>query len=245
MPFAPEVQQLIQQVEEMSDRPVHVAEEPGMKIRATVIPARDGAPAHLVRFKPGSRSLDYLVASQLVFLLRSLALPPAERWDVASTPAEQDAGIRTMGLGVFPDDFARSMFGQIVSQTRSIPVGFRVDAWIRLHLPGLRSQQDAEIRSQLDEIHRALAPEIRGRFPKGIVDANTSMNAAFAAHWAGVTNEPRFTIPFHALGYKDRADKLIAVLAAVPEDPIVDRRLVGEWANLLGLAGTFHFQPQP
>jgi hypothetical protein len=71
MPFAPEVQQLIQQVEQLSGRPVHVAEEPGMTMRATVTPARSGAPAHMVRFKPGSPSLDYLVASQLVFLVRT------------------------------------------------------------------------------------------------------------------------------------------------------------------------------
>jgi len=243
MPFAPEVQQLIHQVEESSGLPVHVAEDPAMRLRASVTPARHGSPAHWVRFKPGSSALDYLVASQLVFLQRSLALPEADRWDIAATPAEHDRGIQTMGLDVFDEGFARNMVGQIITQTRTYPIGFRVDAWLRAHLPGLIPQQDIEIRSQLAENQRALAPEIRSKFPNGIVDANTTMNAAFAIFWAGHCNEPRFTIPFTALGYKDRAEKLLAVLDEVSAEPAGDRELVSRWAELLGLADAFHFKP--
>ena len=111
MPFAPEVQQLIRQVEESSGLPVHVAEDPAMRLRASVTPARHGSPVHWVRFKPGSSALDYLVASQLVFLQRSLELPEADRWEIAATPAEQARGIRTMGLDGFDDGFARNMVG--------------------------------------------------------------------------------------------------------------------------------------
>ncbi len=127
MPFSPEAQQLIEQVEQTSGLPVHVVEEPSMRMRATVVAARGGAPAHLIRFKPGILNPDYLVASQLLFLLRRLALPPAERWDLAGTPSEQDVAIKVLGLGVFPVDFARNMVGQVSNQMRSFPVGFRVD----------------------------------------------------------------------------------------------------------------------
>lgn len=142
MPFAPEVQQIIRLVEESSGLPVHVAEDPGMRLRASVTPARHGSPAHWVRFKPGSSALDYLIASQLLFLQRSLALPAAERWDIAATPAEHERGIRTMGLDVFDDGFARNMIGQIITQTRTYPIGFRADVWLRANLPGLIPQQD-------------------------------------------------------------------------------------------------------
>jgi hypothetical protein len=242
MPFAPEVQQLIRQVEESSGLPVHVAEDPTMRLRASVTPARRGSPAHWVRFKPGSNALDYLVASQLVFLLRSLSLPTAERWDIAATPAEHDRGIQAMGLDVFDDGLARSMVGQIITQTRTYPIGFRVDAWLRSEFPGLIAQQDIEIRSQLAENQRALAPEIRSKFPKGIVDANTTMNAVFALFWARHHGEPRFAIPFTALGYRDRAEKLLTVLDEVPAEPAGDRELVSRWAERLGLADSFHFK---
>jgi len=84
MPFPTEVQHLIEQVEQLSARPVHLAEEPGMKMRATVTPARGGAPAHMVRFKPGSSSLDYRVASQLMFPVWTFTCPAAERWEIVA-----------------------------------------------------------------------------------------------------------------------------------------------------------------
>lgn len=245
MPFAPEVQQLIEQVESASGLPVHVSEEPGMQLRATVIPARGAAPAHLIRFRPGIRHLDYLVASQLMFLRRRLALPPAERWDLAGTAAEQDVAIQKLGLDVFPDDFARSMVGQVTNQLRSFSVGFRVDAAIREEFPGLVSQQHGEIVAQLAEMEKALAPQFRGKFPRGIVDANTAMNAAFAIHWAGVHREPRYAIPFDALGYRDRAEELLSALEVVDDHPANDRDLVICWAATLDLGGSFHFHTEP
>jgi hypothetical protein len=244
MTLHPATQQMIQKVEELSGLPVHVAAEPGIRLRATIVQARGNAPAHLLRFKPGAPNLDYLVASQLGFLCRALSLPSADRWDMAATTAEQDTGIRLMGLGVFNDDFARSMIGQIITQVRSYSIGLRVDTWMRTALPDLREQQEAEIRSQLAENERALAPETRSKFPKGIVDANSSMNAAFARFWAGVLGEPRFTIPHTALGYAEIAGRLLAVLDEVPEEASGDRTLVARWGELLGLTETFHFNSQ-
>lgn len=180
-----------------------------------------------------------------MFLRRRLALPPAERWDLAGTSAEQDRGIKALGLGEFPDDFARQMVGQVINQLRSFPVGFRADAAIRNEFPGLREQQRGEIVAQLAEMEKALAPQFRGKFPRGIVDANTAMNAAFAIHWGGVLAEPRYAIPFDALGYRDRAEELLSALDVVDDDPAHDKDLVICWAAALELSFTFHFHTEP
>lgn len=241
MPFAPEVQQLIEQVESLSMRPVHVMEEPDLKLRATVTPARNGVPAHMIRFRPGSMSLDYLLASQLMFLVRTFTCPAVERWEIAGTLAEQDAGIDAMDISAFSDAFARAMIGQIVTQLRTYSIGIRVDGFIWNQLPGLRPQQETEIRSQLAENERALAPEIRGKFPKPLVEANTTMNALYAEFWSGLLQEPRFNIPFVALGYRGKAAELRAVLDEIPDDAAMDRMLIERWAEILGLSGAFHF----
>lgn len=123
MPFAPEVQQLIQHVEGLSNRPVHVMEDADLRVRATVTPARLGVPGHIVRFRPGSPSLDYLVASQLQFLVRTFTCPAADRWDIVSTDAERDVGINAMGLGDFEEPFARMMIGSIITQLRTYSIG--------------------------------------------------------------------------------------------------------------------------
>jgi hypothetical protein len=39
---------------------VHVAEDPDLQVMATITPARGIAPAHFLRYRPGSGALDYL-----------------------------------------------------------------------------------------------------------------------------------------------------------------------------------------
>jgi hypothetical protein len=95
-----------------------------------------------------------------------------------------------MGLGEFEEPFARMMIGSIITQLRSYSIGCRVDDWIWKSLPGLREQQEVEIRSQLAENERALKPETRQKFPKPLVDANTSMNALYVTLWGERLHDP-------------------------------------------------------
>lgn len=242
MPLHPEAQQMIKEVESLSGRMVHVMEEPELKVMATITTARGSAPAHFLRYRPGTRAVDYLVAYQLGFLVRLFSCPAEERFEVMASPVEQEEGIKALGLGGLPTDFARSMIDHIVVQLRTYSVGFRVDQWIRSHCPGLRDQQEHAIRAQLAENAQALAPEIREMFPKGLVDANTAMNAAFATVWGEILGDPRHSIAFKALGYGGKAKELLEVLEVTPDDPRSDRSVIGGWAKALGLGGSFHFQ---
>ncbi len=242
MSFSPEVQQLIAEVEQLSGLPVHVAEEPTLNSRATASPARAGSPANWVRYRPGVATLDYLVASQLLFLIRMYACSLEERWDVITTEVEHAACIKAMGLESSPPGLANLMVGQIISQLRTYSIGMRIDRWILDHLPGLGSQQVEEIRSQLSENERSLDPEIRRKFPRPLVNTNSAMNAVFASFWAKELNEPRFNLPFVALGYRTRAEELAAVLDTVPDDPRSDRKLIEGWAGVLGLSDSIRFR---
>jgi hypothetical protein len=242
MPLHPESQQLIQEVENLSGRMVHVTEDPELKVMATITTARGTAPAHFLRYRPGTRAVDYLVAYQLGFLVRLFSCPAEERFDVVASPAEQEVGMKALGLDDSPPDFARFMVDHIVVQLRTYSVGFRVDQWVRSHCPGLREQQEHSVRSQLAECAQALAPEIRQKFPKCLVDANTAMNAAYATAWGEVLGEPQHVIPFKALGYAGKAKELLAILEETPDDPRADRVLIERWAKSLGLDGAFHFE---
>ena len=172
MPLHPDAQHLIEEVESLSGRMVHVTEDPDLKVMATIATARGLAPAHFLRYRPGTRAVDYIVAYQLGFLFRLFSCPAEERFEVIASPAEQEVGMNVLGLTDWSPDFARSMVDNIVVQLRTYSVGFRVDGWIRDHCPGLREQQEHSIRSQLAENAQALAPEIRERFPKGLLNAN-------------------------------------------------------------------------
>jgi hypothetical protein len=243
MTLHPEAQQLIQQVEKLSGRMVHVMEEPQLQVMATVSIARGAAPAHFLRYRPGTRAVDYLVAYQLGFVVRLFSCPPDARYDVMTSSAEQEEGIRALGLGDLPEDFARSIVDNVVVQLRTYSVGFRVDKWIREQCPGLREQQEHSVRSQLTENAQALAPEIRERFTQELVDANTTMNAAYAIAWGEILGDARHAIPYKAMGYENKAMELLAMLRDIPDDPLSDGTLIEGWAHALGLRGSFHFQP--
>lgn len=245
MPLHPDTQGLIRKIENLSGKMVHVTEDPELKVMATISTARGAAPAHFLRYRPGTRAVDYLVAYQLQFLVRMFTCPAGERWDLMATAKEKQTGIELMGLTGMPPDFAESMTGRVIVQLRTFAVGARVDDWIRNNLPSLREQQDQAIRTQLAEHEATLTPEIRARFPKPLLDANTAMNAAFAMAWGEVLGEPRFTIPFRALGYGKKAEELLEILKNSPDDPRSDRNLIEQWAHSLGLTGSFHFEPHP
>jgi len=243
MPLHPAAQQMIRKVEELSGKPVHVKEDPELKVMATVSPARGIAPAHFLSYRPGTKAVDYLVACQLGFLVRLYSCPAEERMEVVALSGEQERGIEAMGLADSAPDFARMMISSITQQLRTYPVGTRVDNWIWNNLPELREQQEHSVREQLAENGRALAPEIRAKFPKPLVDANTTMNAAYAELWGGVLGDRRFSIPYKAMGYGAKAGELLAVLREVPDDPAADHLLIERWAGILGLGGSFHFSP--
>lgn len=242
MPLHPATQQLIRTVEELSGRFVQVTEDPELKVMATIRTARGIAPAHFLRYRPGTRAVDYLVAYQLGFLVRLFSCPVDERWEVVATSEEQQRGIEALELTGFPQDFAQGMIDQIVIQLRTYSVGVRVDDWIWKNLPELWPQQEHSIRSQLAENLQSLAPEIRQKFPKPLIDANSAMNAAYATTWGETLGEPQFAIPFKALGYGGKSKELLAILEEVPDDPRADRLLIERWAKCLGLDGACHFE---
>jgi len=81
----PETLGLLQRIETLSGRPVEFKPDATLTLRATLQLARNGAPAHVLRYRPVNEPLDYWVAYQAGYLLRLLELPPSERFDFAGT----------------------------------------------------------------------------------------------------------------------------------------------------------------
>jgi hypothetical protein len=243
MPFSPETQQIIAEVEHLSGRPVHVEEDAGLKTLAQVRPARGVSPAHFVRYRPGNPAADYLVAYQLGFVVRLFSCPPEERFDLISTPEEDRVAIAELGLSGVGEPLTTFLRSSLLTQLRTCPVGIRVDRWIRAQFPGLQDAQHLAAKQQLLQNEASLNPDLRNRFPKQVVDINTAMNAAFALFWAAESNEPRLLIPYTLLGVDAAGRRLLALLEDIPDDPAHDKSLMEAWAKALGMERYCHFKP--
>lgn len=243
MPFSPETQQIIAEVERLSGRPVHVEEDAGLKTLAQVRPARGVSPAHFVRYQPGNPAADYLVAYQLGFVARLFSCPPDQRFDLISTPEEDRVAIAELGLTGVGEPLTTFLRSSLLTQLRTCPVGIRVDRWIRAQFPGLQPAQHLAAKQQLLQNEASLNPDLRNRFPKPVVEINTAMNAAFALFWAAETNEPRLVIPYILLGVDAAGRRLLTLLEEIPDDPAHDKSLIEAWAEALGMERYCHFKP--
>ncbi len=61
MALHPDAQKMILKVEELSDRLVHVIEDPDLELMASIQLAHEIAPAHMLRYRPGTQAVDYLI----------------------------------------------------------------------------------------------------------------------------------------------------------------------------------------
>lgn len=127
MPFSPETQQIIAEVERLSGRPVHVEEDASLKTLAQVTPARGVSPAHFVRYQPGNPAADYLVAYKLGFVARLFSCPPEQRFDLISTPEEDRVAVAELGLTGVGEPLTTFLRSSLLTQLRTCPVsGFAI-----------------------------------------------------------------------------------------------------------------------
>ena len=249
MSLLPSTQSIVERLEALSQRPVHITEEASISNLADIKLSRGDMPFHLLRYKPtGSTPPDYLIAYQCGLALRVFETPPEKRFDLGSS----EVGRKKLGDMLLDPKIpavVRSMTDRLlhglITQLRSYPVGLRVDAWLHNGYPDLRELQTKGIRSQLEENILALKAGTSGYYPVKLSRSNLSMNAAFALHWSRLWNEPPLTLPYKAAGLLERGESLMKIFHKIPPDPANDRQLIDEWAFDLGIKDWYQFVPHP
>ncbi|NDJ14611.1 MAG: hypothetical protein EBY17_26010, partial [Acidobacteriia bacterium] len=84
MSLLPSTQSIIERLETLSQRPVHITEDAAMDLVADIKIARGTQPFHLLRYRPtGSKPADYIIAYQCGLALRTFEIPPEQRADLA------------------------------------------------------------------------------------------------------------------------------------------------------------------
>jgi hypothetical protein len=250
MSFRSETQRVLAQVEGLTGRPVVVQPDPSLRTIAKSTPARANAPAHAIIYNPAYEPLiDYLVCSQCGYLLRVFEAPDQARFDLVGTwrgrkdveklLAEQVRHNRLNYPKSAQENLRDQFFDGLMLQLRSVPVGLRVDEWVRRELPGVVEQQRVAVIRQLTENTAVLRPDVRNLAPAKVYDASAGMNAAFAAYWSRAWNDRGHAVPYKAAGLLARGEELLSVFDTTPAEPAADRQLVDAWGQHLGLAGWY------
>jgi hypothetical protein len=249
-----EAQAAVRAVEEATGIPVLVTDDPSLRTMATIKPAKKGAPAHLLRYNPKFAALaDYLIAFQCGFALRLFLAPDASRFELGGTDqGRQTAGrlldehLKKSGLKLPPQavtGLRDQLYDGLMLQLRSMPVGLRVDAWVRKEYPGLHEQQLDAARRQLAENQQALSPQVKQVAPKLIYEASVSMSAALAAFWGRTLTDPSVVVPYRVAGLLARGENLLRLADEIPDDAENDKRLVEAWGEQIGVTGWFRLIP--
>lgn len=247
MSLLPCTSRVIEEVERVTNRPVVVREDASLNVLAHVRIARGDDPMHMLRYKPGGETPpDYFIVYQCGHVLRLYAAPPDKRFDFAVGPGGREKMAEQMLDSRIPPE-ARNMgemlLGGLVTQLRSIPVGFRIEDWILRNYPELSGLQKRAALAQLTQNLEAIRIAGSGMFPRKVGAANVSMNAAFAAYWGRKWNDPAMTVPYKAAGQLESGMNLLAIYDRTPDDPAQDAQLIHEWAFELKLGGWYEAIP--
>jgi len=246
---------VINLVETASGCPVVVSEDASVKTLAASRIARGGNRIHTITFNPSAVSEpDYVICYQCGFILRLFGTPVTDRVDLAGTADGRQVVHRLLTasdgpgkkLKLPPESIAAlrdQVFDGLMTQLRSIPIGFRVDSWIMREYSELAQLQRDMAMRQIKDNLAALSPDIKKIAPKKVYQSNLTMSAAFAEFWARRYSDPALSLPYKAAGYLKAGEELLAILDEIPDEPAADRELVDAWGEHLGLTGWYRWVP--
>lgn len=243
------MQEVLAQVESATGYPVTVQDDPTLPGLATVKAANSSMPFTLLRIRPdtgGSR--EYTVCYQCGFVLRQAMLQPGDRWEIAAGQKgrmELDRIVRKSAAGKLGQAartaFVENMLGGLIVQLRSVPIGLRIDQWIRNNFSVLENQQRESNERQLDENIGVLSPGIRRMAPEPVYLASAAMNAALAVYWATEWGDNTKATPYKVSGFTDAGNALLQRFGELAAEPEFDRPLIESWAAELGISGWYEF----
>ncbi len=239
---------ILQRVESLGGRPVEFKPDSSLTLRATLQLARNGAPAHVLRYRPSNDPLDYWVAYQAGYLLRLLELPPDERFDFAATgtaAAEVQELLATGQPLTEGDKAALAQFAQMTAHwammnLRSYAIGMRIDQWLAKDHPALRDLQAAGMDAMQQENLQLLSRRIGSlSIPLPLM----APVAAYALIADRLLGQSGYAIPYRAAGVLDLGGELLAISDSMASEAAHDRELVDAWAGAIGMSGWYAWIP--
>lgn len=240
-----ETNELVAQLEQLSNRRVEFMRVDSLPVLASLKIARNGAPYHVLQYRPSNDPLDYYVAQQVGIVLRMFELPEDQRFNFASdgrgekkleSMLKASSNLSSSDKQMLPM-FAKSVHHWALMQLRSIPIGMRVDAWLYESFPSMREFIAKGLAEQQQMNAEMLDKQVGGLSPPTNQFAPAAAYALFTDRLLG-TN---YMIPFNAAGALEDGRMLLYFFDTIKDDIYHDRQLVDSWAKQLGMTDWYQW----
>ena len=246
---------IVKLVEEHSGYPVQIIDDSNSITFASIrLARRGGVPAHILVYRPvGNQAPDYFIAFQCGFALRLFAVPPELRLETGMNKAgvqrvredlEQTLSQNQQILAASElEQVAAQMYGGLITHLRSVPVGLRIARWLRESFPELQTLQRSAVDEELKQNQEAARSTRGGLLPEVVVKPTLAINAAFAQFWAQEYGDPDLAAGYTSGPNARAGEQLLGIWNETPSTAGTDVALVDAWANALGLAGWYMWEP--
>lgn len=243
----PETTNLVTQLEQLSHRPVEFMRVDSLPVLASLKIARNGAPYHILQYRPSNSPLDYYIAQQVGIALRMFEQPEGQRFDFSSDGSGEkvlesiikaSTSISSKDMAELPM-FVKSVHQWALMQLRSIPIGMRVDAWLFESFPNMRESIKDGLAEQQQMNAKMLGMHVGKLKPPSNQFAPATAYALFTDRLLGTS----YSIPFKAVGALDDGIELLVIFDQMQHSSAYDIQLVDAWARQLGMQGWYQWIP--
>ena len=239
---------ILKRVEEQTGKSIQLMQDEKLSVLATLQMARNGADFHVLRYRPSTEPLDYLVAYQAGFVIRLFETEPGQRFDFAPSPTAgqyvEPLLAAGQALGVTEKralpEFARFVAQWALMNLRSLPIGMRIDRWIATEYTELKELQLTSIGLQQQQNVDLLSYSLgKLTIPTPLMGAI----AAYAVFADRMMDGGAFSIPYEAAGALGQGRELLSLWDEIPADSKHDCHLVDSWAARIGMTNWYTWIP--
>ena len=248
--------QMIALLEEKSGCSVHVIEDPKLSTMSEIKIARGNLPTHIISYKPVLKTElpDFPIIFQCALAIRLFDCPPDDRKliGVSSSGSESLQAILTRPNGIAEkhqlsrsnlEGFKDQLLYGLITHLRSVPMGLRVSEKLSLDYPELLDLESRQVEKELRLNKESLAERLREIMPQEVFNPTQSINAAFAAFWAGRLERPEIVNPYRFADFESQGSELLKIYEEIPNDPINDCDLIDRWADFLQIRDWYTWLP--
>ncbi|MCU7492867.1 MAG: hypothetical protein HF312_18820 [Ignavibacteria bacterium] len=249
----PAVEEIIASIEQLTSKKFNFVEKNDLPVLATVKIARRRMPNHIIYFKATEdKIINHLIAHECGHIKRIYETPEYRRVLYASNERTKSEAYKAISesksvlVSRFGEELAENilsnLFDGIIRQVTNQPIDLMIEKWIYEDYPGLRQVQLDSLINQNKQALAGLAESTKV-FPKVIVDASNTLNAAYAEQLSRIVKY-KLNREWKKSQYYGRSKELCLLLDVLkPWSPEDDNSKVIACAENLNIKSWFFTAP--